>query len=65
MNKFTVEEVSMLLAALYHMQDEFVREAEECRNVNAFLSAQYNTERSNAYLNLYHKVSDMLCDIME
>lgn len=65
MEKFTTEETRMLLAALNHMQDEFAREAEECRNVNAFLSAQYHTERSNAYLNLYHKVSDMLDDITE
>ena len=65
MKKFTVEEVNMLLAALNHMQNEFASEAEECRNVNAFLSAQYNTERSTAYLNLYHKVSDMLGDLME
>lgn len=65
MKKFTVEEVSMLLAALNHMKNELASEAEECRNVNAVLSANYYTERSNAYLNLYHKVSDMLADIME
>lgn len=65
MKKFTAEEAGMLFTALKHMQDEFASEAEECRNVNAFLSAQYNTERSNAYLNLYHKVSDMIDDICE
>lgn len=65
MQKFTVEEAGMLLAALNHMQAEFASEADECRNANAFLSAQYNAERSNAYLNLYHKVSDMLDDITE
>lgn len=63
--RFTVEEYRMLLAALNHMQDELASEAEECRNVNAFLSAQYYTERSNAYLNLYRKVSDMMDDITE
>lgn len=65
MKKFTVEEAGMLLAALNHMYAEFESDAEECRNVNAFLSAQYHAERSNAYLNLYHKVSDMLDDITE
>lgn len=65
MKKFTVEEAGMLLAALSHMYSEFESDAEECRNANAFLSAQYNVERSNAYLNLYHKVSDMLDDITE
>lgn len=65
MKKFTVEEASMLLAALNHMADYFANEADECRNVNAFLSAQYHTERLNAYMSLYHKVSDMLDDITE
>lgn len=65
MNKFTVEEVRMLLAALNHMQAEFASEADEYKNANAVFSAQYYTERSNDYLNLYHKVSDMLDDITE
>lgn len=65
MNKFTVEEASMLLAALNHMQAEFASEADECRNADAVLSANYYVERSNAYMNLYHKVSDMLDDITE
>lgn len=65
MKKFTVEETVMLLAALNHMVDYFANEADECRNVNASLSAQYFAERSNAYQSLYHKVSDMLDDITE
>lgn len=65
MKKFTVEEAGMLLAALNHMQAEFANEADECRNANAVFSAQYYTERSDAYLHLYHKVSDMLDDITE
>lgn len=65
MKKFTVAEVGMLLAALNYMQNEFASTAEGCKGVNAFLSAQYFAERSNAYLNLYHKVSDMLDDITE
>lgn len=55
----------MLLAALNHMQAEFASEAEEYRNNNAVFSAQYYTERSDAYLRLYHKFSDMLDDITE
>lgn len=65
MKKFTVEEAGMLLAALNHMQAEFASEADECRNADAVLSANYYTERSNAYLSLYHKVSDMMDDITE
>lgn len=65
MKKFTVEEAWMLLAALNHMQAEFASEAEEYRNNNAVFSAQYYTERSDAYLRLYHKVSDMIDDITE
>lgn len=65
MNKFTVEEAGMLLAALNHMQAEFASEADECRNADAVLSANYYAERSNAYLSLYHKFSDMLDDITE
>lgn len=63
MKKFTVEEASMLFAALNHMQDELANKADECRNANAVLSAQYYTERANAYMALFHKVSDMLDDI--
>ena len=65
MKKFTVAEACMLLAALNYMTNEFASEAEECKNVNASLSAQYFAERSNAYKSLYHKVSDMLDDITE
>lgn len=65
MKKFTVEEARMLLAALNRMQDLLANEAAECINADAVLSAQYYTERSNAYLNLYHKVSDMLDDITD
>ena len=65
MQKFTAEEAGMLFTALNHMQDELADKAVECRNANAALCAQYYTERSNAYLNLYHKVSDMLDDITE
>lgn len=65
MKKFTVEEARMLLAALNRMQDALANEAAECRNANAVLSAQYYTERSNAYMSLYHKVSDILDDITE
>lgn len=65
MKKFTVEEAGMLLAALNHMQAEFASEADEYRNANAVFSAQYYTERSDAYLRLYHKVSGMLDDITE
>lgn len=65
MKKFTVEEARMLLAALNHMQAEFAGDADECRNADAVLSANYYTERSNAYLSLYHKVSGMLDDITE
>lgn len=65
MNKFTVEEAGMLLAALNRMQDRFANEAAECINADAVLSAKYYTERSNAYQSLYHKVSDMLDDITE
>ena len=65
MKKFTVEEAGMLLAALNNMQAEFAGEADEYRNANAVLSANYYTERSIAYLSLYHKVSDMLDDITE
>ena len=65
MNKFTVEEAGMLLAALNHMQAEFASEADECRNADAVLSSNYYTERSTAYLSLYHKFSDMLDDITE
>ena len=65
MKKFTVEEARMLLAALNYVQDEFAKAADEHRNANAVLSAQYYTERANAYQSLYHKVSDMLDDITE
>lgn len=65
MKKFTVEEARMLLAALNRMQDILANEAAECINSDAVLSAQYYTERSNAYLSLYNKVSDMLDDITE
>ena len=65
MKKFTVEEARMLLAALNRMQDLLANEAAECINADAVLSAQYYTERSSAYLNLYHKVSDMMVDITE
>lgn len=65
MKKLTVDEVRMLLAALNHMQVEFSNEADEYRKANAVFSAQYYTERSDAYLRLYHKVSDMLDDICE
>lgn len=65
MKKFTVGEARMLFEALNHMQNEFASEAEECRNANDVLSAQYYTERSNAYMRLYHKVSDMFDDITE
>ena len=65
MKKFTVEEASMLLAALNQMQDELANKSDECRNANAVLSANYYTERSNAYLSLYHKFSDMIDDITE
>lgn len=65
MNKFTVKEAGMLLAALNYMKNEFASEAEGCKDVNASLSAQYFAERSNAYQSLYHKVSDMLDDITE
>lgn len=65
MKKFTVDEARMLLAALNHMQDKLANEADECINAYAVLSAQYYTERANAYMNLYHKVSDMLDDITE
>lgn len=65
MKKFTVAEASMLLAALNYMKNEFASAAEGCKDLNAVLSAKYYTERSDAYLNLYHKVSDMLDDITE
>lgn len=65
MKKFTAEEAGMLLAALNRMQDRFANEAAECINADAVFSAQYYTERSDAYLRLYHKVSDMLDDICE
>lgn len=65
MKKFTVEEARMLFAALNHMYDVLANEAAECRNANDVLSAQYYTERSNAYMSLYLKVSDMLDDIIE
>lgn len=65
MKKFTVAEASMLLAALNHMQDELANKAEECRNADAVLSAAYYVERSDAYMGLFHKFSDMLDDITE
>lgn len=65
MKKFTAEEAGMLLAALNHMQSEFANEADEYKKAGAVLSAQYYTERSDVYLRLYHKVSDMIDDITE
>ena len=65
MKKFTVEETRLLLAALNQMQDELATKADECRNENCVLSAQYYTERSNAYMSLFHKVAEMMDDITE
>lgn len=65
MKKFTVAEARMLLEALNNMQDGLANKAEECRNADAVLSASYYAERANAYMILYHKVSDMLDDITE
>lgn len=65
MKKFTIEETRMLLAALNNMQAELASEAEEYRNNNAVFSAQYYTERSNAYMSLFHKVAEMMDDITE
>ena len=65
MKKFTIEETRMLLVALNHMQDKLATKADECRNADAVLSAQQYTERSNAYMSLFHKVSVMMDDITE
>ena len=65
MKKFTAEEVGMLLTALNHMQDELADKAVGCRNANAVLCAQYYTERSEAYKQLFYKVAEIMDDITE
>lgn len=65
MKKFTVEEVGMIITALNQMKNFYENEADKCRNENKLLAEKYFAERSNAYKELYYKVSDMLDDICE
>ena len=65
MKKFTVEEIAMVITALYQMKKRYDNEAAKCHNENKVLAEKYFADHANAYRELYYKVSDMLDDICE